>query len=248
MAGTDVRNGRPVPRSHKAFMIRRRSTAVNRRYVVGGVVVATVVCLSWAVSPAAALSILGWLAADPIRYAVALVGLAAVRPFLAWPTTLLAVTAGYGYGWAGLPFAVLLMTATAVAPYSLARLGRVDHTDGSGAIARIGRAGDRLVGATGSVRAVSATRFLPVPADAVSVTAGVSGVRPRPFLLGTAIGESPWAAAGVALGVSAGRLARTGLSAADPALLVAAGLAGCLLLAGPLYRIVSGDRSGSQTA
>ncbi|MFC6754047.1 TVP38/TMEM64 family protein, partial [Halorubrum tibetense] len=68
--------------------------------------------------------------------------------------------------------------------------------------------------------------------------AGVSGIRTRPFVVGTAIGEFPWVIAGVALGVSADRLARNDLSAVDPSLILALALVGLLLLAGPIYRTV----------
>lgn len=212
---------------------------MNRRHVFGGIAAAVLVALAWLASPDAALTALGWLAADPLRYGLALLALTAVRPLLAWPTTLIAVAAGFGYGWAGLPLAVAAMTLTALAPYRLARAGRLRLTDDSSPVARIGRAGDRLVGDAGGVRAIAATRFLPVPADAVSVAAGVSAVRLRPFVVGTAIGESPWAVAGVAVGVSADRLAGRGLSGFDPVLFLGAGLAGLLLLAGPLYRVLT---------
>ncbi|ERH11978.1 MAG: hypothetical protein J07HB67_00990, partial [halophilic archaeon J07HB67] len=49
-----------------------------------------------ATSPAAALARLNTLAARPFRLLVALAALAVVRPFLAWPTSLLSVVAGYG--------------------------------------------------------------------------------------------------------------------------------------------------------
>ncbi|WP_066417546.1 TVP38/TMEM64 family protein [Halorubrum aethiopicum] len=216
---------------------------MNRRHVLGGAVVALAVLLAWAASPAAALATLEWLAADPIRFGVALVALAAVRPLLAWPTTLLAVVAGFGYGWAGVPVGVVLLTATAVPPYWLARAGRARLTSDSRAVERVSAAGSRLVADAGGLRAVAGCRFLPVPADAVSVTAGVSGVAPRPFLAGTAVGEFPWVVAGVAVGVSADRLASDELSVADPALFVALALAGALLLARPLYRAWRDDRA-----
>ncbi|MFC5133917.1 MULTISPECIES: TVP38/TMEM64 family protein [Haloferacaceae] len=214
---------------------------MNRRYLLEGVVVAAAVVLAWTASPAAALSILEWLAADPLRFGVAIVALAAIRPFLAWPTTLLAVAAGFGYGWAGVPVGAVLLTTTAVPPYWLARAGRVRLVNDSRAVERVSAAGGRLVADAGGLRAVAGTRFLPVPADAVSVTAGVSGVTPRVFLLGTAIGEFPWVVAGVAVGVSADRLVSEELSVADPTLFVAFGLIGALLLARPLYRAVRND-------
>lgn len=224
--------------THKAFTGRPPLAAVNRRSVVGGVGVAVVVVVAWLVSPDPAVETLEWIAADPVRFGLLAIGLAAVRPFLAWPTTLLAVVVGFGYGWVGVPFAALLLTATAFPPYWLAKRGRVHLTGGSRTLARVSETADRLVADAGSVRAIAATRFLPVPADAVSVAAGVSGIRTRPFVVGTAIGEFPWVIAGVALGVSADRLARNDLSAVDPSLILALALVGLLLLAGPIYRTV----------
>lgn len=226
---------------HKTFTTRPCPIAVNRRYVAGGLLVAGVIALAWTTSPTAALDALAWLAADPVRFGIALVALAAVRPFLAWPTTLVAVAVGFGYGWVGLPLAVLLLTLTALPPYWLAGAGRPRLARGAGTLAGASDAVDRFVADAGGVRAIAATRFLPVPADAVSVAAGVAGVRLRPFLAGTAIGEFPWAVVGIAIGVSVDRLARNDLSTADPTLLVATALVGVLLLAGPVYRAVSNE-------
>ncbi len=58
-----------------------------------------------------------------------------------------------------------------------------------------------------------------------------------PFVVGSAVGELPWAVAGTVAGASAGRIATDGLASVfDPWLVAAAGLAGLLLLAGPAYR------------
>lgn len=198
----------------------------RRRIVAGLVALAAVACLA---SPDALLARLRWVAADPARLAVALVVLALVRPALAWPTTALAFAAGYGYGLAGLPFALALVVLTSVPPYLLARRARGDG--------RIAAAGERLAGVAGDRRGVIAGRLLPAPSDAVSVAAGVAGVGPRPYLLGTAVGEAPWAVAGVLAGSSADALSVEGLStAADPRLVAAAVAAAALLCAGPAYR------------
>ena len=87
-----------------------------------------------------------------------------------------------------------------------------------------------------------ATRLFPVPSDAVSVGAGIAGVRTRPFLLGTAVGELPWTVVGVAVGVSIDRLTVGGVSGADPTVFVAMAGLGALLLAGPLYRAFVSDQ------
>lgn len=203
------------------------------------------VAVAWAVSPAAVLGPLSWLADDPLRFGAVVLALTAVRPLLAWPTTLLAVAAGFGYGWAGLPVGVAAMVATALPPYWLARAGRVRAREDSRIAERLCGAGERFAAAAGGVRAVAATRLLPVPSDAVSIAAGGSGVRLRPLLAGTALGELPWAVVGVAIGVSADRIAAGGALTVDPAVVVPMAGLGLLLLAGPLYRTLIKDRSAA---
>ena len=219
---------------------------MNRRiavggYLVGGAVVAVLAGVALLASPDIAFGALEWLASHPVRFGAALVALAAVRPFLAWPNTLLAVAVGYGYGWAGVPFGVVLLTLTALPAFWLARAGRLRTRTDYQVAERVCDAGERLTDATGSVRAVAATRLFPIPSDAVSIGAGVSGIRTRPFLLGTAIGELPWTVVGVAVGVSLDRLATAGVSGVDPTVFVAMAGLGALVLAGPLYRAIAAD-------
>lgn len=221
--------------SHKVFITGRPTAAVKRRLLAGGIVLAVVAFGAWVTSPATALAWMEWLATDPFRFGLALLAVAAVRPFLAWPTTLLAVAVGYGYGWAGVPFGVALLTITALPPYYLARKGR-----GSG---RVARTGERVVGVAGGGRTVAASRFLPAPSDAISIGAGVASVPLRPFVLGTAVGELPWVLAGVAVGVSTDRLLTGDLSVVDPMLFVGMIAAAVLLLAGPVYRTYQASHS-----
>ena len=221
---------------------------MNRRtgaagYVLAGVLLAALAAVAWAVSPDVVLGPLTWLADDPIRFGAALVALTAIRPLLAWPTTLLAVVAGFGYGGVGLPVGVAAMVAPALPPAWLARSGRVRARESSRLADRLCGAGERLAETTGGVRAVTATRLLPVPSDAVSVAAGGSGIRLRSLLVGTALGELPWAVVGVAIGVSVTRLADGGVASVDPTVLLAMAGLGALLLAGPLYRTFIRDRA-----
>ncbi len=198
-----------------------------------GAVILLVVGLGAALtSPQWVLSRLDWLAADPIRFAAALVALALVRPLLAWPTTLIAVVVGYGWGFRGLPIALALIALTSVPPFLLAR----QSADGG----RFASAGARAVDATGDLRGVIVSRLLPAPSDVVSVGIGLSGVPLRAFVIGTAIGELPWAVAGIVAGRSIGRVLREGLGAViELELILAAGVAALLLLAGPAYRHVA---------
>ena len=212
------------------------------RYAAAGIAVTALAALALAVSPEAALSRLRWLATDPLRFGAAVVALAALRPLLAWPTTLLAVAVGFGYGWVGTPYALALVVGTALPPYALARAGRLRFRDGSetdeepGVADRFCRAGERFAAESGSVRAVAGTRLLPLPSDAVTVGAAAAGVGTRPFLVGTALGELPWVLAGVAVGVSLDRLAAGGGSLVDPTVVLGMAAVGALVLAGPLYR------------
>jgi uncharacterized membrane protein YdjX (TVP38/TMEM64 family) len=203
------------------------------RLAVGVIVVAVVAALAWARSPSWALDRLAWVAADPVRLTVALLVVAAVRPLFAWPTTLLAVVAGYGLGLAGAPLALALVVVTSLPAYWVAGRGT-----GEG---RVATAGERLVAETGDLRSVVGSRLLPLPSDVVSAGAGVAGVPLRTFALGTAIGEVPWVVAGVLAGASLGSLSAASLSAAlTPTVVVGAAILAVLAFAGPTYRLLAG--------
>ncbi|WP_049986855.1 TVP38/TMEM64 family protein [Halobellus rufus] len=198
------------------------------RLLLGGAV-ALAVALGLVASPELVLSRAAWLVADPVRLVVAAVVLAAVRPLLAWPTTLLAVLLGYGLGVAGAPLALALVTLTSAPPFLLARrYGRVGG---------LADAGEAVVDRAGGIRSVVASRLLPAPSDVVSVAAGIAGVRLSTFLLGTAIGEIPWVVAGVLAGASAeSLLASDVLDVFDPRVVVGAAATAVLLLGPVAYR------------
>jgi uncharacterized membrane protein YdjX (TVP38/TMEM64 family) len=197
------------------------------RLLVGGPCLAVLVG-ALVVAPETALRALTWVAADPLRFGVALFVVALVRPLVAWPTTLLAVAAGYGYGVVGLPYALALITITSVPPFVVARrLGRESW---------VASQGERVVHEAGDLRSVIGSRLLPAPSDVVSVAAGVSGVSLPAFVVGTTIGELPWAVVGVLAGSSLDSLSNATLDAVDVRLVAAAALAAVLLLAGPVYR------------
>ena len=205
---------------------------MDRRVRLGAGVglVALVVALAALTSPATVLDRLAWVAADPLRLTLALVAVAVVRPLFAWPTTLLAVAAGYGLGLGGFPLALALVVVTSLPPYWVAGLSA-----GDGSVAA---AGERLVAETGDVRSVVGSRLLPLPSDVVSAGAGVAGVPLRAFALGTAVGEVPWVAAGVVAGDSFATLSTGSLSAAmDPRVVVGAAILAALAFAGPAYRL-----------
>jgi uncharacterized membrane protein YdjX (TVP38/TMEM64 family) len=212
---------------------------MNRRSrLLAGLALLAVAAAAALSSPGPVLSRLAWLAADPLRFGAALVALAMVRPLLAWPTTLLAVAAGYGYGTAGLPLALALIVLTSVPPYLLARRVR----SAGAAVERAAAVGEGFVDAAGGVRSVTASRLLPAPSDVVSVGAGAANVTLGPFVVGTALGEVPWATAGVLAGASLESPSGASLAGVfDPRLVVAGALAAALALAPPAYRYLAGD-------
>jgi uncharacterized membrane protein YdjX (TVP38/TMEM64 family) len=181
------------------------------------------------VSPAAVVSHVTWVASDPVRLVVAVSVLALVRPLLAWPTTLIALVVGFGLGPVGLPLALALIVLTSIPPFLFAR-----HFRGSTGLADVG---ERTVAVTGSVRGVTASRLLPLPSDVVSVAAGVANVPLGAFAVGTAIGELPWALAGIVAGASVETLTTDSLGAlVRPEFVALAALTGCALLVPPAYR------------
>jgi uncharacterized membrane protein YdjX (TVP38/TMEM64 family) len=197
---------------------------------VGLLVLVGVAAAAWARSPDAALRALAWLAADPLRYLVACVALAAVRPLFAWPTTLVGVAVGFGFDVAvGVPLALVLYTLTSVPPYLFAR-----RAGGDGRVAAAGR---RVRDATGDFRGVAAGRLFPAPSDVVSVGAGVAGVPFGVYVLATAVGELPWALASVVAGASLDSLVSgTAADVFDPRFVAGLAALGVLVLAGPLLR------------
>ena len=213
----------------------------RRAYVTAAAVALVVAAAALLVSPSTVLGHVDRLAAHPLYFGLALVGLALVRPFLAWPTTLLAVAAGYGFGWWGLPLGLALMVVTSLPPFLFA-----ERMEGG----RFAEAGERFIEATGDLRGLVSARLFPAPSDIVSIEAGLANLPIRAYVVGTAIGEAPWAAVGVLAGLSLESLAEGGLSASsvNPLHVVAVALLGALVLAEPAYRyFAGGDDEGGET-
>ena len=217
-----------------------------RRQALGVAGLAAVALLAaLTLSPGALVDRLTGLTADPVAFVAVLAAVYLARPFLLWPVTALAVLVGYLYGPAiGVPVALAGTGLSNLPPFLIAR--RADAE--AGLLAPFGMAGDRLVGAVGEVRGVLAARLLPLPGDAVSYGAGLSGISTGSFLVGTVVGEVPWATVAVLTGDSMRRLS---LSALGPSLELVAAAAGLslLVLAGPVYSHLAGPggrSSGSQ--
>lgn len=207
-------------------------TTVHTRRQVTGLTAAAgaVVVASLAFSPAAVLGRLQQLAAHPLAFAGALAALYLLRPLLAWPITPVSVLVGYVYGVElGLPIALVGAVFTCLPPFGVARWFETDV----GLLGNLRRSGRQFFDVAGTTRGVLAARLVPVPADVVSYGAGLSGVGAAPFVLGTTLGEVPWTVAAVLAGSSMQTLAVDGIAAAGPSLVVAAAVAGLLLVAGP---------------
>lgn len=184
-------------------------------------------------------SVLGTVRAilDSPYFPLFLLGLYVLRPFLAWPITGLSVLVGFQYGLLlGVPVALLGAVVSTLIPYSAVRYFDFD----SGILGWAATESEHFFEETGDFRGLLAARIAPVPAEATSLAAGAAHVRPTVFVAGTIIGELPWAVAAVVAGHSMRRLTISNVSF-NPWLLVATAVAGAVLLAGPVLKIVRGE-------
>jgi len=211
-------------------------TEFVRRQALGLALLAGVAAASVLAGPDRLFGIARGVADRPAAFGALLVGAYLVRPLFAWPTSLVAVLAGYGLGpVAGFPVALAGTTASACLPFLAARYVGA----GSGLVARVGDSGERFFAATGDLRGMVISRLLPAPSDPVSAAAGLSGVPLSAFVAGTALGEIPWTVAAVLAGGSLERLVASGAGAIGWELVAAAAAVGVALLAGPAYRAVA---------
>lgn len=202
----------------------------TRRRFVGIAVVASMVALAaLTISPDALVVWAGDLRSRPLAFGLVVAVVYLFRPLVAWPMSLCSAVVGYGYGLLGVPLALCGVCVTCLPPYLLGRYASGDV----GVLGRLGGAGERFFERTGGIRGVAAARLAPLPADPVSVGAGLSGVPLRPYLLGTLVGEIPWTVAAVLAGRSLPRLAVSGLRGAGIELALAAGAVALLVLVGP---------------
>jgi uncharacterized membrane protein YdjX (TVP38/TMEM64 family) len=216
---------------------------MHRRTAVGVALVATVVVASLAVSPGAMLSALDAVAGDPVVFGVALLAVYLLRPLVAWPTTLVSVVVGYGYGIAlGVPVGLAGALLTSMPAFAAGRyFGGGDDNPLSWVAP-----GERFLDAarsyfdtTGGFRGVTAARLAPLPADAVTATAAMTGVSLPAFAAATVVGELPWTIAAVLVGNSLATLTTDGLGAVDVRLVAGLAIAATIVVAGPLYRRVT---------
>ena len=182
-------------------------------------------------SPQAVLDRTGAVLHSPL-FPLVLLGLYLIRPFLAWPITGIAVLVGYRYGLVvGVPVALAGAAVSTFIPYAATRYFDFD----SGLLGRVAEDSEEFFSETGDLRGLIAARVAPFPAEATSLAAGAAHMSPATFVVGTVIGETPWAVAAVTIGHSMHRLALSGVSF-NPWMLAATAVAALVLVGGPLYR------------
>ena len=201
-----------------------------KRYAAGAAV-AVLVLAAVVVRPSRALGVLRAAVASP-WFPVFLVGIYAVRPFRAWPISVLSALVGFKYGLVvGVPVALAGAVLTSLPPYAA---GRYAPADGR-LLGRFSDGSRRFFAAAGDVRGLVAARFAPTPAEPVSAAAGAGGVSLRSFAAGTLVGELPWVVGTVALGSGLDTFA-VAASSVDPVLLAVGVLAAAALLGPVAYR------------
>jgi uncharacterized membrane protein YdjX (TVP38/TMEM64 family) len=178
------------------------------------------------------LASLAALADRPLLFGALLIVLYGIRSLVLWPISALSLLVGFVYGpTLGIPVALAGAVYTCLPPYLLARYAPRER----GPTARLHAIGSSVVGVTGSFRGLVAARLIPLPADGVSYAAGLADVPPGRYILGTALGETPWVVATVAAGASMRAFALQEAGQALP-LVIAASCLGLLLVSGPIYR------------
>lgn len=185
-------------------------------------------------SPANLLQLTKWSEHYWMTTVVALLGIYLVRPFFMWPLSLFSVFIGYTFGFPwGVPLVLFGTLLTSFPPFLIAtrtacELKQVDW---------IAERGATLVHATGELRGMIASRISPAPADAVSYGAGIAGVSPRAFAVGTLVGELPWAIFYILLGQSLRKFTSTSVRQTPVGLLLLTAVISVLLVARPLYEL-----------
>lgn len=216
---------------------------VVRRQLLGGLTLAVLGLVGVVVlSPPRVLRAVAELGERPLFFLGGLVIVYGVRSLVLWPISALSILVGFVLGVeVGVPVALAGAVYTCLPPYALARYA----PGGAGPLGRISRLGQRVTDSTGDLRGLVAARLLPLPADPVSYAAGLSGISLPAYVLGTALGEVLWVVAAVTAGASMRTFTVEGTGNSLVLIAGAAGL-GVLLLAGPVYRRVSGTERLTQ--
>jgi uncharacterized membrane protein YdjX (TVP38/TMEM64 family) len=204
----------------------------TRRQLVGMACLGAVALVAALVfSPAAVVTRLEHLATHPLQFTLALVAVYLVRPFLLWPVSSIALVLGYVYDpVVAIPLALVGAAISGLPPFFVARYARSDV----GPFGSVADSGRQLTDAVGETRGVLVARLSPIPGDPISYASGLTNVSLSAFLLGTVVGEIPWALVTVFAGSSMRTLSVTGFALNPTTVLAIAGL-GVIVLAGPLY-------------
>ncbi len=190
-------------------------------------------------SPETVIAELEALATRPLLFALALVVVYLVRPFLLWPVSSIALVLGFLYGPAvAFPLALAGAGLTALPPYFIGRYAQSEI----GVFGTLSASGEEFVDTVGEFRGVVAARFSPVPGDPISYAAGLSNVSLRPFLAGTVVGEIPWAVVTIFAGASMRTLTLSEFSVSWELAVALTALA-VILLTGPIYNRTYGSLS-----
>lgn len=209
---------------------------LGRRELLGLALFVVVAVVALATSPDRALTLLAEFEDRPAQFVLLLCVVYLVRPLFAWPVVAVSTVVGFVLGPVlGLFVATVGVALTSLPPYLAACWFGTDTS----LTARLSSHGQAYFQTMGDVRGMIAARFAPIPADATSAAAGLSGISIGPFLVGTVVGEFPWTVAAVLVGASARELNVGGLSGVSLPLVIATTLAGIALLAGPVYRQVT---------
>lgn len=206
---------------------------VPYKRVIGALVVAALLVAGFVFSPATVIDRARAVLYSPWFPAVLLV-LYLVRPLVAWPITALSVLVGFRYGVVvGVLVALAGAAVSTFVPYAAVRYLDVD----GGLLGEAVDESEEFFDATGDLRGLVAARVAPVPAEATSLAAGAAHLRPSTFVVGTVLGEIPWAVAAVLVGHSMHRLSVSNVTI-SPWLIVATVVAALALVAGPTVRFV----------
>lgn len=212
----------------------------ERRTVAGLLVLAAVVVGALTVSPDRATALATRVAGDPVLFGLLVAALYCCRPLFAWPTTLLSLLVGAGFGVVvGVPVALAGIAVTTVPTFLATR-----YFEAGRRLPRAERLGSEYFDRVGPLRGVVAGRLVPIPSDVLTCGAAMAGIRLRTMIAGTVVGEVPWTVAAVVVGASAERVATAGLDGIGLRLGVATTLAGLALLAGPAYAVLTDDVPG----
>lgn len=164
-----------------------------------------------------------------------MVGLYAIRPFLLWPLSFFSVFIGYILGFPeGVPFVLLGTVLTCLPPFLLAtRVGNdILYFE------QVAKRGSKIVEMTGEFRGMIAARLSPAPADVVSYSAGLTGVSAQSFVIGTLVGELPWAIFYVFIGQSLRSFSVAAVQQTNLRLILLTAVVSFLIVARPLYEFV----------